>query len=144
MKLLLDKQNKTNTIILEKFKLTSEQAGVLYNFCNTALNVPEVIGGIYYRDMQSQDHLIELNNQMLFTLVYTLKSMSLRLPLGIVYDTDLVPIQMLEVILKKPTWVIQLLQFLGLLPRFLQFGHMEFNHAPKPSTPVSDPIHQSP
>lgn len=137
MRLLIDKINGTNTAVLEKFHPTAENATVLVNFCQEALAVPEGIGGIYFNDLNSQQHILELNNQSLYTLIYTLKALALRLPLIITYDNYPVPLSMLETIFRRPGWYIRTLQFFRIIPPIIMYGNLEGQHESSPPLPQS-------
>lgn len=138
MKLLLDKLLLSNTAVLEDFNPSNRDEALVIRFCQDAVSEPEVLGGIYYESVDCNRHFLELKNQSLFTLLYTLKSIALKLPFQITYDDVIVPAVMLSGLFQQPVWVIKMLQFFGLLPRKITYSDF-FKYA-QPSPPISSKV----
>lgn len=142
MKLLTDLKYRENTIVLEDFKPNPDDALKIYDFCQDAYAIPETIGGIFFTDLHNQQHWMELKNQALYTLVFTLKSMALQLPLHVVYDNNEISTAFCETAFGLPSWLMKIMQFTGLMKRHITYADLIKQAHEHPSARLSPTIRQ--
>lgn len=110
MKLIEDRYEKSHTVILEKFRPGASDTEMLSTFVSDAMSVPEVIGGVYFFDLNHHQHYIEFKNQGLYTLLSVVNSLAYGLPIHIRYDDEIAPAEIISDVLHMPVWLIKLLR----------------------------------
>jgi hypothetical protein len=106
MNIIRDRLDNTHHVILEQFQPTSYDVALFSDFVNNAFDVPEVIGGVYFFDMQGNQHYIELKDQGLHTMLIVLEALSKTVPIQINYEERNAPCYIWAEFWRLPHWLV--------------------------------------